>query len=218
MNEKNHTNRGGYESQTPDNTDAQTHHEGALWNSPIGRRVFLKRTGAATVATAVALHGFRVQVQAQQTPVILDYRLIQVHRGTYTWISYASTSEAAAITLAKSGSSPNNVLRVADTSLNLLATRSTIVQGGTTPSDENPNPKIELTPFGDIAVLDSGPHTTVNGEVTMYFCKVQATAYRKTTTYYSKGGTNEIDHPNSPNDEAEIANSFTNGHDYNSNE
>ena len=40
---------------------------GALWNSAIGRRTFLKRTGGATLATALALHGSNVQVLAADT-------------------------------------------------------------------------------------------------------------------------------------------------------
>ena len=70
MNDKNHNTGGGYESQTPHNLDLSLPGlptEASLWNSPLGRRVFLKKTGAATVATAVALHGFRVQVQATTT-------------------------------------------------------------------------------------------------------------------------------------------------------
>jgi hypothetical protein len=67
MNNSSRTNRGGYESQTPDNTETQSIHEGSLWNNSIGRRVFLKKTGAATLATAVALHGVRLQVQANGT-------------------------------------------------------------------------------------------------------------------------------------------------------
>jgi hypothetical protein len=38
--------------------------EPSLWNSKIGRRVFLKRAGAATAGTAIALHGFRMEVLA----------------------------------------------------------------------------------------------------------------------------------------------------------
>ncbi len=71
MNDKNHTTGGGYESQTPHNLDLSLPGlptEASLWNSPLGRRAFLKKTGAATVATAVAMHGFRVQVQALTTP------------------------------------------------------------------------------------------------------------------------------------------------------
>lgn len=51
---------------------------GALWNSAIGRRAFLKRTGGATLATALALHGTRVQVQAVETSAwkIKTYKLI----------------------------------------------------------------------------------------------------------------------------------------------
>jgi len=70
MNDINHTHRGGHESQAPDTVDLSLPDiasSASLWNSPIGRRAFLKKTGAATVATAVAMHGFRVQVQAQAT-------------------------------------------------------------------------------------------------------------------------------------------------------
>jgi len=43
---------------------------GALWNSAIGRRTFLKRTGGATLATALALHGTGVQVYADSTGLV----------------------------------------------------------------------------------------------------------------------------------------------------
>ena len=36
----------------------------SLWNSAVGRRSFMKKTGMATAATAIALHGFRVEVLA----------------------------------------------------------------------------------------------------------------------------------------------------------
>ena len=72
MNDNSHNNRGGHNSQAPDSLnlalpDLAASPEGNLWNSAIGRRTFLKKTGAATVATAVAMHGFRVQVQATVT-------------------------------------------------------------------------------------------------------------------------------------------------------
>jgi hypothetical protein len=38
--------------------------EPSLWNSSLGRRTFLKRTGAATAGTAIALHGFKTEVLA----------------------------------------------------------------------------------------------------------------------------------------------------------
>jgi len=40
---------------------------GALWNSLHGRRAFLKKTGGATLATALALHGTRIEVLASVT-------------------------------------------------------------------------------------------------------------------------------------------------------
>ena len=72
MNDNSHNNRGGHNSQAPDSLnlalpDLAASPEGNLWNSAIGRRTFLKRTGAATVATAIGMHGFRVQVQASVT-------------------------------------------------------------------------------------------------------------------------------------------------------
>jgi hypothetical protein len=38
--------------------------EPSLWNSAVGRRMFIKATGAATVATVIALHGFKIEVLA----------------------------------------------------------------------------------------------------------------------------------------------------------
>lgn len=38
--------------------------EPSLWNSQLGRRAFLKKTGAATVATVVVLNGMKLEVLA----------------------------------------------------------------------------------------------------------------------------------------------------------
>lgn len=38
--------------------------EPSLWNSTVGRRMFIKATGAATVATVIALNGFKIEVLA----------------------------------------------------------------------------------------------------------------------------------------------------------
>ena len=103
MNDKSHTTGGGYESQTPHNLDLSLPGlptQASLWNSPLGRRAFLKKTGAATVATAVAMHGFRVQVQAAVTGLAIktqewECRLtISEARGT----AYTAAEIAAAQT------------------------------------------------------------------------------------------------------------------------
>ncbi len=41
--------------------------EPSLWNSTIGRRAFMKKTGMATAATVIALHGFRAEVLASES-------------------------------------------------------------------------------------------------------------------------------------------------------
>ena len=223
MNEKNLTNRGGHESQSPDNADPSAYNEGSLWNNPIGRRVFLKKTGAATVATAVALHGFRVQVQAQQSPppnVINAKRTIRVHRGTFTWISYSNSSEQAAVVKATNGIEVEDVKEVPGFNLNLLASRFTIVQNGTVPSTNKPNPEVKVKPIGEgLQILAQGVSESVDGVPTKWFCKVQASAYRKTTTYHCDGGNFEINDPNyNPNNtEAEVTDAFDNGTDYDPN-
>lgn len=38
-----------------------------LWNSILGRRSFVKRTGSATAAAAIAMHGFRMEVLASES-------------------------------------------------------------------------------------------------------------------------------------------------------
>jgi hypothetical protein len=68
MNSKNHTTGGGPESPASHNDDSLLKSlEPSLWNSSLGRRQFLKRTGAATVGTAIALHGFRTEVLASES-------------------------------------------------------------------------------------------------------------------------------------------------------
>jgi hypothetical protein len=46
--------------------DCNCHSEPAptLWNSALGRRSFMKKTGSASVAAAIALHGFKLEVLA----------------------------------------------------------------------------------------------------------------------------------------------------------
>lgn len=36
--------------------------EPSLWNSKVGRRMFLKTTGAASVVSIMNLHGFQIEV------------------------------------------------------------------------------------------------------------------------------------------------------------
>lgn len=43
-----------------------------LWNSALGRRGFLKTTGAASLATAIAWHGFRTEVMAVTYSIVED--------------------------------------------------------------------------------------------------------------------------------------------------
>lgn len=52
----------------------------SLWNSPLGRRAFLKRTGAATVGTAAILHGLNSESLASSSAphVYPEYRLLCV--------------------------------------------------------------------------------------------------------------------------------------------
>lgn len=65
--------------------------EPSLWNSPFGRRAFLKKTGAATASTLLIMHGFKTEVLASESPGIaelpqvpLEY-LRDVPAGAYTW-------------------------------------------------------------------------------------------------------------------------------------
>ena len=70
---KPNANEGGQDSQNPHNAETAGRSllqslEPSLWNSKIGRRAFVKKTGAATVGTAIALHGFRMEVMASGSP------------------------------------------------------------------------------------------------------------------------------------------------------
>jgi hypothetical protein len=46
--------------------------EPSLWNSPVGRRMFLKSAGAATVATMINLHGFTIEVLSSGSSYQVD--------------------------------------------------------------------------------------------------------------------------------------------------
>jgi len=94
MNDSNNSRRGGGESQAPNNDQSQN--SASLWNSPLGRRAFLKKTGAATVATAVALHGFKTQVQAQGTGL----KVIRYYQRAATANPTAAATAATAATAA----------------------------------------------------------------------------------------------------------------------
>ena len=80
--------RGGQDSQNPHNIEAASRSllqslEPSLWNSKIGRRQFVKRTGAATVGTLIALHGFRTELLASHssTPTC-GLKNVRIH---YSW-------------------------------------------------------------------------------------------------------------------------------------
>ena len=65
-------------NNNPDNggacqADCNWHSEPAatptLWNASLGRRSFMKKTGSATAAAAIAMHGFRMEVLATASGV-----------------------------------------------------------------------------------------------------------------------------------------------------
>ena len=73
----------------------------SLWNSPIGRRRFLKKSGKASVATALALNGLMFEVLASESPSPSD--VIKTITFVFRWdrsfnlVGSASTSRFAAI-------------------------------------------------------------------------------------------------------------------------
>ena len=60
---------------------------GDFWNNPITRRRFLKKTGGATAATMLALHGMKVEVMAAGAYSSITYLL-----KTYPAASYSESS------------------------------------------------------------------------------------------------------------------------------
>lgn len=70
-------NEGGCQADCSSNSQLP---EPSLWNSTLGRRAFLRKTGMATAATAIALHGFRVEVLASESAT---YQFHQVDRSQY---------------------------------------------------------------------------------------------------------------------------------------
>lgn len=75
--------------------------EPSLWNSPLGRRAFLKKTGAATVGTAIVFHGFPTEILASmsfpggQDLVIKETGVISTAGRTFT-VTVDARSEAQA--------------------------------------------------------------------------------------------------------------------------
>jgi len=69
--------------------------EPSLWNSSLGRRTFLKRAGAATIGTAVVLHGFRTEVLASGSNDV-EYFLVCISSPTVIApATYAKDSDQA---------------------------------------------------------------------------------------------------------------------------
>jgi hypothetical protein len=84
-----HNPQGGGNCQVPCNVDHSVPVQpsaGALWNLPRGRRTFLKQTGGATLATALALHGTRIQLQAAETGRYYN-NSTQTETATFIWKS-----------------------------------------------------------------------------------------------------------------------------------
>lgn len=79
--------------------------EPSLWNSQLGRKTFLKKTGAATVGVGIALHGFRTELLASHSSTsTCGLKNVIIH---FTWTSatdetgYGYSTVSAAQALAK---------------------------------------------------------------------------------------------------------------------
>lgn len=65
--------------------------EPSLWNSEVGRRAFLKKTGVASAASVVALHGFRTEALAQASDCLrVAQNFTHIGSKTGTGATYAT--------------------------------------------------------------------------------------------------------------------------------
>jgi hypothetical protein len=127
---------------------------GALWNSAIGRRTFLKRTGGATLATALALHGTRMQVQAAETgagplPLLKVWQTTYILSSTGSWED-AAIYQGSAWAMTPGGNMPNTP--PPPTSATTLITDETYSGSDPLDTSVNPNPSDNTDNGGAVSV------------------------------------------------------------------
>jgi hypothetical protein len=170
----------------------------SLWNSALGRRSFMKKTGMATAATTLALHGFKLEVlaNASATPTC-GTKSVQTY---FSWVQTSTQSGsgsgatpaeaiAKAVALAKlggdGGSTTNDIAPGPGdfSSVSKCAIGKTSSSGSVT-NGSGQAPSVGST--GDSGVVDSPQRYTAT-----------VTVYSGTTMWYRKTYTNAPGHPNS---------------------
>lgn len=137
-----------------------------LWNSPLGRRAFLKNTGVASAASLIVLHGLRSDVVASMssTPTC-GLKSVQIH--------FAWTSGSVRTTIGTSTNSPEEAKALAYNAARGLDLLKIPSLPGTSDMDSVSNcakPKFQSAGFSSSTTTPptENPTSSTSGGVTTY--------------------------------------------------